>query len=216
MRKTRNQLTDPRLSQRRNPSLNFRNNSWKQERKKNKEERLFKFKRPIWSYMNVATHNVKGCSGKQADKLDHIANMINNRKTPTIYLIQETWMSEEKGETLIDDVLFISYGCEKEPNETRAKNGGVSIALSKSAQKAWKRAGQPDPIRPGRVAKTARNIGLELHFLDSKKKIIKLFVISTYLPCSTYDDNEFDETLEQLQNIINQCPKDVISFTNNR
>ena len=210
MRKTRNQLTDPRLSQRRNPSLNFRNNSWKQERKKNKEERLFKFKRPIWSYMNVATHNVKGCSGKQADKLDHIANMINNRKTPTIYLIQETWMSEEKGETLIDDVLFISYGCEKEPDETRAKNGGVSIALSKSAQKAWKRAGQPDPIRPGRVAKTARNIGLELHFLDSKKKIIKLFVISTYLPCSTYDDNEFDETLEQLQNIINQCPKDAI------
>ena len=98
----------------------------------------------------------------------------------------------------------------KEKQMNFKKNGGVSIALSKSAQKAWKRAGQPDPIRPGWVAKIARNIGLELHFLDSKKKIIKLFVISTYLPCSTYDDNEFDETLEQLQNIINKCLKDAI------
>ena len=182
MRKTRNQLTDPRLSQRRNLSLKFRNNSWK--RKKNKEERLFKFKRPIWSNVNVVTHNVKGCSGKQSCKLDHIANMISKRDTPTIYLIQETWMSED-GITLIDDVLFISHGYDKEPDEIRRANGGVCIALSRASQKAWKRAGQPDPITPGQVAKTVRNIELELHFLDSKKKTIKLFVISTYLPCST-------------------------------
>ena len=47
-------------------------------------------------------------------------------------------------------------------------------------------------------------------YLDSKKKTIKLFVISTYLPCSTYSDNDFDETLEQLKNIINKYPKDTI------
>ena len=135
--------------------------------------------------------------------------MINKRDTPTIYLIQETWMSEEKGETTIDDVHFISYGYEKEHDETRA-NGGVCIALSKAAQKAWKRAGQLDPIRPGKVAKTVRIIRLELHFLDSKKKIIKLLVISTYLPCSTYSDEDFNKTLEQIQVIINKCPKDTI------
>ena len=84
------------------------------------------------------------------------------------------------------------------------------MALSKVAQKSWKRAGQPDPITSRKGAKTARNIGLELHFLYSKKKTIKLFVISTYLQCSTYSDNNFDKTLEQLQNIINKCPKDAI------
>jgi len=95
-------------------------------------------------------------------------------------------MSKEGGETTIDDVLFLSHGYKKEQDESGNANGGVSIALSKVAQKAWKRAGQPDPIRSRKVARTARNIGLELHFLDSKKKIIKLLVISTYLPCSTY------------------------------
>ena len=35
-------------------------------------------------------------------------------------------------------------------------------------------------------------------------------VISTYLPCSTYSDDDFDETLEQIQEIINKCPKDTI------
>ena len=212
MGKRKNQLTDPRLSQRRSFSLNYRNNTWKRERKqkRTKEEKLFKFKRPIWSNVNVVTHNVRGYSKNQSCKLDHIASLINERDTPTIYLIQETWMSEEGGETTIDDVLFISHGYEKEPDEVRSANGGVCIALSKAAQKAWKRAGQPDPITSKKLAKTARNIGLELHFLDSKKKTIKLFVISTYLPCSTYSDSDFDETLEQLQNIINKCPKDAI------
>ena len=73
-------------------------------------------------------------------------------------------MSKEGGETIIDDVLFISHGYEKEQDESRNANGGVAIALSKVAQKSWKRAGQPDPIRPRKVARTARNIGLELHF----------------------------------------------------
>ena len=35
-------------------------------------------------------------------------------------------------------------------------------------------------------------------------------VISTYLPCSTYSDEDFDESLEQIQEIINKCPKDTI------
>ena len=190
MDKRKNQLTDPRLSQRRSFSLNYRNKTWKRERKQKqtKEEKLFKFKRPIWSNMNVVTHNVRGYSKNQSCKLDHIASLINERDTPTIYLIQETWMSEEGGETTIDDVLFISHGYEKEQDESRNANGGVAIALSNVAQQAWKRVGQPDPIRPRKVARTARNIGLELYFLDSKKKIIKLLVTYTYLPCSTYSD----------------------------
>ena len=136
--------------------------------------------------------------------------MINKRDTPTIYLIQETWISKEDDRTNIDDILFISHGYKKEPNEIQSANGGVCIVLSKVAQKVWKRAGQPDAITSRKVAKIARNVGLELHFLDSEKKIIKLFVIPTYLPCSMYSDGDFDKTLEPLQNIINKCPKDTI------
>ena len=35
-------------------------------------------------------------------------------------------------------------------------------------------------------------------------------MISTYLPCSTYSDEDFEETLDQIQEIINKCPKDTI------
>ena len=35
-------------------------------------------------------------------------------------------------------------------------------------------------------------------------------VISTYLPCSTYSDEDISEILEQLQEFINKCPKDTI------
>ena len=77
--------------------------------------------------MTVVTHNIKGYSGNQSCKIDHIANLINQRDTPTIYLIQETWMSKEK-ETTIDNVLFLSHGYEKEHDESRSANGGVAIA----------------------------------------------------------------------------------------
>ena len=40
--------------------------------------------------------------------------------------------------------------------------------------------------------------------------MFKLLVISTYLPCSTYSDEDFGETLEQLQEMINKYPKDTI------
>ena len=171
MGKNNNQFINPRLFQRQKFSLNFRNNSCKKKQRRNKEEKLFKkFSQLIWSNLNVVTHNIKGCSKNQSYKLDYIANMINKQDTPTIYLIQETWMSEEKGETLINDVLFISYGYEKEIDEIRSANSGVYIPLLETAQMAWKRVGQPDPIRLGKILKTARNIRLELHFQIQKRK----------------------------------------------
>ena len=48
---------------------------------------------------------------------------------------------------------------------------GEGVVLSTIAQSVWKRAGQPDPIKPTLVAKTVRNIALELHFLDRKAKV---------------------------------------------
>ena len=91
------QLNNPRLPQRWNKTLywrRWRRNLWKRKRQKRIHKYIHdinnKEQRPIWSNVNVVTHNVKGCSGKQSCKLDHIANMINKQDTPTIYLIQET------------------------------------------------------------------------------------------------------------------------------
>ena len=62
------------------------------------------------------------------------------------------------------------------------------------------------------VAKTTHNVGLEMHFLDTLGKTIKFFVISTYIPCSDkkYSDEDFDETLDELQVLIKRCPRDAI------
>ena len=69
-------------------------------------------------------------------------------------------------------------------------------ALSEVAQKAWKRAGQPDPIRPRRVAKQRETSDSNYIILDSKTKIIKLLIMSIYLLFSIYNDRDFDKTLQ--------------------
>merc|ERR1712125_79570 len=47
----------------------------------------------------------------------------------------------------------------------------------------------------------------ELHFKETK-----VFLISTYMPCADkkYTDEEFESTLNQVQELINQCPKDAV------
>jgi hypothetical protein len=49
---------------------------------------------------------------------------------------------------------------------------------------------------------------LELHFCDNTNETNKLFVISTYLPCSSYTNNEYEATLEELDKIMRKCPAD--------
>ena len=151
---------------------------------------------------------MQGYGNNQSCKKDSLNEWMNqqHRNNPTIVLTQEMWEKTD-GNTRIgkNGALFISNSNKIDESQVR---GGVGIILSRKAEKAWKRAGQPDPIKPNSVAKTARNIALELHFLDSRKRTQKIFVISTYLPCSDkkYSEEDLEETLEQLQDLINQCP----------
>jgi hypothetical protein len=63
---------------------------------------------------------------------------------------------------------------------------------------AWKLAGQPEPIRPGKIAGATQVMSLELHFRDNANKINKLFVISAYLPCSSYNKDKYEITHAEL------------------
>jgi hypothetical protein len=53
-------------------------------------------------------------------------------------------------------------------------------------------------------------MALELHFRDTANKTTKLFVVSTYLPCSSYRNDEYKATLAELDRIMGKCPTDAI------
>jgi len=63
-------------------------------------------------------------------------------------------MSKEGGETTIDDVLFLLHGYKKEQDESGNANGGVSIALSKVAQKSLEKSRS---TRSNQIKKSSKN-----------------------------------------------------------
>jgi exonuclease III len=160
---------------------------------------------PRFPNVLLLSQNVRGYSSEQSSsKKDHIVRILKTfSDTPSILFTQETW-SDNDTDLEIDNVLFFSHGAT--PNN-RTK-GGVGIILSPLATLAWKLAGQPPPIRPGKIAGATRAMALELHFRDNASKITKLFVISAYLPCSSYKNDEYENTLEELDKLMRQCPAD--------
>jgi hypothetical protein len=50
--------------------------------------------------------------------------------------------------------------------------GGIGIGLSPLAIVTWKLAGQPEPIRPGKIAGATRVMVLELHFRDNDEELL--------------------------------------------
>ena len=153
----------------------------------------------------MVTRNVHGYAMTQTDKKNGIANYLNRQRDPTVYLTQETWQKDN--ETIeLDNCLFLSNG---NPQDTR-KNGGVGIVLSPQATKAWKKAGQPEPIRPDPVTSATRTMAINLHFKDARQKTVKTLFITTYFPTTSYDVIEFEKTLDQLQVLINQCPENAM------
>jgi Endonuclease-reverse transcriptase len=154
---------------------------------------------------------VNGYNGGEYSKAkkDHIANWLNKNETTTVFLAQETWDKDDTT-TEIEGVLFLSNGATCKNNNRR--HGGCGIVLSKKAAAGWKLAGQPDPIKPGLIANSIRNIGVEIHLPDKRGKILKFLFISTYLPHSgnKYTQKDYNDTLQQIQIIIDKCPKDAI------
>ena len=198
---------------RKRPNLKLLGRRRRRKRKRRRRKSTSKQQQQQWKRIQILSFNVQGYGGGQRDKKDLIRNWIKQHdRTPTIILTQETWENNDDTETDKDNgILFFSNGKKKDDGNPHVR-GGVGIVLSKTAEEAWKRAGQPEPIRGQTVAKTTRNVGIELQFEDTFRKKIKLFVISTYIPCSDkkYSDEDFNETLDELQTIIERCPKGAI------
>jgi hypothetical protein len=160
---------------------------------------------PTFPYVILLSQNVRGYSSEQSSsKKDHIIRILNTfSNTPTILFTQEIW-SDNDTDLTIDNTLFFSHGA-KSNNRTK---GGIGIILSPLAVQAWKVAGQPDPICPGKVVGATRIMVRELHFHDNANKTNKLSVISTCLPCSSYKNNEYEATLSELDKTMRKCPAD--------
>ena len=122
-----------------------------------------------------------------------------------IYCVQETGGKNDEPFP-VQNHLFIIHGHDSK-RQIKVTRGGVAIILSPNAQLAWKRAGQPEPIRANILSSAARIIGLELHFNNYLNKRIKLFIISAYLPCSAYDTTDYELALAALEQIIQSRPK---------
>ena len=107
--------------------------------------------------LDIVSHNVNGAKERlSADmtrtttKLETIAaHMLKN--LIDIYLIQETWLEGSK-DFAIGEITFLMHAQEKQQERGR---GGVAIALSKKARKAWDKAGntiiKPDVAVNGTV-----------------------------------------------------------------
>ena len=51
-------------------------------------------------------------------------------------------------------------------------------------------------------------MGLLLHLLDVRGKIIPFFIITVYMPCSSYEETQYEKSMQQLADLIQLCPKD--------
>jgi hypothetical protein len=161
---------------------------------------------PRFPSVTIITQNVRGYHGLSSYKKDHIANYIEKRPEETIIILtQETWENNDTT-TKLNNTLFFSHG----DNADNREKGGVGIILSPKAVNAWKRAGQPDPIRPGKIVGNTRIMAMELHFEDNAKQICKIFFITAYLPCSSYLDEEYENSLRHLKEVLRRCPRDAI------
>lgn len=149
--------------------------------------------------VSVITHNLRVYSSKNASwKKDVLANDLSNTKTPTIVLTQETW--EKHDDVLEIDGFFFSRKQRKEKRRSRNCTQQTSNCTLEK--------GQPDLIRPGPIAGSCRAIGLALKFTDAAGKTVTIFVISTYLPCLTFEDDKYDARISQVKELMAQKPKD--------
>ena len=161
--------------------------------------------------ITIVQQNVQGL-GNSDTQLDEIRGAMGDID---VLLLQET-RRRGTGKIEIYGYNFFMHGAE---NEERAS--GVGIVLGPRATRAWKLAGEKDPVTytpsqaskgKGRKKPVGRMIALELHFIDAYKQKMKLLVISAHLPHSGYSDVDYQACLNKLGEWIENCPKDTIPF----
>ena len=105
-----------------------------------------------------------------------------------VMFIQETNGHVDE-ETHIYYHLLLTHGTSID--RKKIARGGIGFLLSPNAQKTWKAAGQPNPIRAGKIAHTARIMGIILLYKNHKGKHNLLFIITYYFPCTGWSDKDF-------------------------
>ena len=105
--------------------------------------------RPSEKYLlTILSHNVRGAKeSKEVDgtrsntKFEYIALYMEGNDID-VYLVQETWLEGDKDHWVINGITFFTHGLENQ-NSSRGR-GGMAIAMSRKAMKAWERAGKKD------------------------------------------------------------------------
>jgi hypothetical protein len=122
--------------------------------------------------LDMVSPNVKGAKERLSADMTQMTTKLKTiaahmlKYLIDIYLIQETWLEGSKDFT-IGEITFLMHAQETQQGRGR---GGVAIALSKKAQKAWDKAGntiiKPDVAANGTVRMMSINIVVQLgHFL---------------------------------------------------
>eukprot|EP00978_Attheya_sp_CCMP212_P038384 scaffold189626_cov36-Attheya_sp.AAC.2 len=131
------------------------------------------------------------------------------RKNIDVYLIQETWISDDFSHVINGQHIF-HHGKPSEERSTKAKGrmkGGVAIILSPRATEGWKRAGQPEPIKSGMISGCARYMALTtLTFTDHLGKNVKVNVCSIYHPTGI-NQQAISEFLSKIDNLYDELDK---------
>ena len=159
----------------------------------------------------IYSQNIQG-SGKNKTKdippwkFDYITKLMK-RKNIDVYLIQETWISDDYDNVINGHHIFHHGTPEEESAKTKGRTkGGVAIILSPLATEAWIRAGQPDPIKSGMISGCARYIALALTFIDHLGKKVKVNVCSVYHPTGI-NQQERSEFLSKIDNLYDELDK---------
>ena len=108
-----------------------------------------------------------------------------------VYLVQETWLKGDQDHWNINGITFFTHAPEKQ--SSGRGRGGLAIALSKKALKAWERAGKKELLRHGTMDDTTRIMAIELK-VPAGKSFESLTIFNIYAP-STHGNT--DETVEK-------------------
>jgi hypothetical protein len=135
----------------------------------------------------LLSQNFRGYFSKESSsKKDHtVRNLRTFSDTPYILFTQETWSDNYIDFEIDNTPLKVNNRTKKEASESSYPH----LQYMQASQ-----------------IQSTRVMALELHFhnnanQDNANKINKLFAISTYLPCSSYKNNEYVATLAELDKI---------------
>jgi exonuclease III len=165
-------------------------------------------------HLTILSHNVRGAKEIKArdgtrtnSKFEYIA-LYMEEKNIDVYLLQETWLEGNVDHWCINGITFFTHGPEKQ-SSSRGR-GGLAIALSKKALKAWIRAGKPDIRRHGVMDDTTRIMGIDLK-VPVGKSFENLTIFNIYAPSTHGNEIETVENFwTEVEDQLMKLPKNSI------